>query len=44
MLTAFAQMIALDAKTGKPVPAFGKDGRIDLVKACAARSIATITP
>jgi len=32
MLTAFAQMIALDAKTGKPVPAFGKDGRIDLVE------------
>src|SRR3954447_22615532 len=30
MLTAFAQMIALDAKTGKPVPTFGKDGRIDL--------------
>ena len=24
-------MIALDAKTGKPVPAFGKDGRVDLV-------------
>jgi quinoprotein glucose dehydrogenase len=31
ILTAFAQMIALDAKTGKPVPTFGKDGRIDLV-------------
>ena len=30
MLTAFAQMIALDAKTGKPVPGFGNDGRIDL--------------
>ena len=30
ILTAFAQMIALDAKTGKPVPTFGKDGRIDL--------------
>ena len=44
ILTAFAQMIALDAKTGKPVPAFGKDGRIDLAKACAGRSIATITP
>src|SRR6185369_13202173 len=27
MLTAFAQMIALDAKTGKPVPGFGNDGR-----------------
>ena len=32
ILTAFAQMIALDARTGKPVPAFGKDGRIDLVE------------
>jgi quinoprotein glucose dehydrogenase len=31
MLTAFAQMIALDARTGKPVPSFGKDGRIDLL-------------
>ncbi len=30
ILTAFAQMIALDAKTGKPVPTFGTDGRIDL--------------
>src|SRR3954447_2460477 len=30
MLTAFAQMIALDAKTGRPVPAFGNDGRVDL--------------
>jgi len=30
MLTAFAQMIALDAKTGKPVPGFGTDGRVDL--------------
>ena len=30
MLTAFAQMIALDAKTGKPIPTFGADGRIDL--------------
>jgi quinoprotein glucose dehydrogenase len=32
ILTAFAQMIALDAKTGKPVPTFGKDGRIDLAQ------------
>jgi quinoprotein glucose dehydrogenase len=32
ILTAFAQMIALDAKTGKPVPEFGKDGRIDLAE------------
>ena len=32
MLTAFAQMIALDAKTGKPVPTFGKDGRVDLAE------------
>ena len=30
ILTAFAQMIALDAKTGKPIPTFGTDGRIDL--------------
>jgi quinoprotein glucose dehydrogenase len=30
MLTAFAQMIALDARTGKPVPTFGTDGRVDL--------------
>jgi glucose dehydrogenase len=32
MLTAFAQMIALDAKTGKPIPTFGADGRIDLTQ------------
>jgi quinoprotein glucose dehydrogenase len=32
MLTAFAQMIVLDAKTGKPVPTFGKDGRVDLTE------------
>src|SRR4029077_12771302 len=32
ILTAFAQMITLDARTGKPVPEFGKDGRIDLVE------------
>jgi quinoprotein glucose dehydrogenase len=32
MLTAFAQMIVLDAKTGKPVPSFGKDGRVDLTE------------
>ena len=32
ILTAFAQMIALDAKTGKPVPGFGTDGRIDLAE------------
>ena len=32
MLTAFAQMIALDAKTGKPVPGFGNDGRVDLAQ------------
>src|SRR3954466_15971462 len=32
MLTAFAQMIALDAKTGKPVPSFGTDGRVDLTE------------
>jgi quinoprotein glucose dehydrogenase len=32
ILTAFGQMIAIDAKTGKAVPGFGKDGRIDLVR------------
>ena len=32
ILTAFAQMIALDARTGKPVPSFGTDGRIDLTE------------
>jgi glucose dehydrogenase len=32
MLTAFAQMIALDARTGKPVPSFGTDGRVDLTQ------------
>ncbi len=32
MLTAFAQMIALDARTGKPVPTFGTDGRVDLAE------------
>jgi quinoprotein glucose dehydrogenase len=30
ILTAFAQMVALDAKTGKPVPDFGSNGRVDL--------------
>jgi quinoprotein glucose dehydrogenase len=30
ILTAFAQMIALDAKTGKPVADFGTNGRVDL--------------
>jgi quinoprotein glucose dehydrogenase len=30
ILTAFAQMIALDARTGKPVPTFGIEGRVDL--------------
>jgi quinoprotein glucose dehydrogenase len=32
ILTAFAQMIALDAKTGKPVPTFGTEGRVDLAQ------------
>jgi quinoprotein glucose dehydrogenase len=32
ILTAFAQMIALDAKTGKPIPTFGNDGRVDLAE------------
>src|SRR6267378_6919940 len=39
ILTAFAQLIALDAKTGTPVPGFGKDGRIDLVASLPVRSI-----
>jgi quinoprotein glucose dehydrogenase len=30
ILTAFAQMIALDARTGKPMPTFGTEGRLDL--------------
>jgi len=25
-------MIALDAKTGKPVPTFGNEGRVDLAQ------------
>ncbi len=32
ILTAFAQMIALDAKTGRPIPSFGTDGRVDLAQ------------
>src|SRR6266436_6330311 len=32
ILTGFAQMIALDAKTGKPVAGFGRDGRVDLAQ------------
>jgi quinoprotein glucose dehydrogenase len=32
ILTAFAQMIELDARTGKPVPTFGTDGRVDLAQ------------
>ncbi|OJU37686.1 MAG: pyrroloquinoline quinone-dependent dehydrogenase, partial [Alphaproteobacteria bacterium 65-37] len=32
ILTAFAHMIALDARTGKPVPTFGRDGRVDLTQ------------
>ena len=32
ILTAFAQLIVLDAKTGKPVPTFGTDGRLDLAQ------------
>ena len=32
ILTAFAQMIALDAQTGRPVPDFGTNGRVDLAK------------
>jgi quinoprotein glucose dehydrogenase len=31
ILTAFGQMIAIDARTGKPVAGFGTDGRVDLV-------------
>jgi quinoprotein glucose dehydrogenase len=44
ILTAFAQMIALDAKTGKPVPTFGTNGRIDLAQGLRRRSTATTTP
>ncbi|WP_198164293.1 pyrroloquinoline quinone-dependent dehydrogenase [Bradyrhizobium jicamae] len=32
ILTAFAQMIELDAKTGKPEPGFGAGGRVDLTQ------------
>ena len=32
ILTAFAHMIALDAKTGKPVPSFGRNGWVDLAE------------
>jgi len=32
VLTAFAHMIALDAKTGKPVPTFGTNGWVDLAE------------
>jgi glucose dehydrogenase len=32
MLTAFGQMIALDAKTGQPAKSFGIDGRVDLAQ------------
>jgi len=32
ILTAFAQMLALDAKTGIPVPTFGIGGRVDLAE------------
>jgi quinoprotein glucose dehydrogenase len=32
MLTAFGQMIALDAKTGKPAENFGNHGRVDLTE------------
>jgi len=32
ILTAFAHMIALDARTGKPVPTFGSSGWVDLAQ------------
>ncbi|MBR0752640.1 pyrroloquinoline quinone-dependent dehydrogenase [Bradyrhizobium jicamae] len=32
ILTAFGHMIAVDAKTGKPVEGFGKNGRVDLTE------------
>jgi quinoprotein glucose dehydrogenase len=32
ILTAFAHLIALDAKTGKPIPTFGANGWIDLAQ------------
>ena len=44
ILTAFAQMIALDAKTGKPVPTFGTTAGSISPKACVGRSTATTTP
>lgn len=31
-VTALSSLIALDAKTGKPVPSFGKNGTVDLTK------------
>ena len=44
ILTAFAQMIALNAKTGKPVAGSAQMAGSISRKACAGRSIATITP
>ena len=32
ILTAFAYMVALDANTGRPVPGFGTNGRVDLTQ------------
>ena len=32
ILTAFAYMIALDAKTGQPIPTFGTNGKVDLAE------------
>ena len=32
ILTAFAQLISLDARTGTPVPSFGTNGRVDLAQ------------
>jgi quinoprotein glucose dehydrogenase len=37
ILTAFAQMIELDAKSGKPIPTFGNDGRVDLAEGMRRR-------
>ena len=32
LVTALSSLICLDAKTGKPVPSFGKNGAVDLTK------------
>jgi len=32
ILTAYAQMVALDARTGEPIPGFGSGGNVDLTR------------